>query len=623
MTSFEEFFSRFGPERQDGDQGRSSLSLLGRSLVQSWVARIAAVGFIAGVAALAVVFVFSGSVSKKNPSFLQKQLGEPTTSTKAFRPVADVKVSLGKARYDVAIANGVKVGLAPVGAGKAAWQRFERGATRVTPYGHDTIVVTPASAEQFLTVTKKQGVKTWRWALKTPQRPRVGLSGAVGFIQGLRLTDTIIEPVQILNTKGKTVTPAGLRWSVTGKKGNWQLELRLDDSSLPAPYVIDPSIGFVTGAMGTFATTGGFVPAGNIVLNKPAAAANGDLLVAVITARGNINPTGVTTCWIASASSKSVPTGAGQVAAKSLIMHHTVGTQCPNEPTTYSFPYTVTSGVGGAVMATMVDYTNASGVNATTINATSTSVAANIGSLAAAIPANKYANELQVAAYTLGGSNGVQSITTTSGSTQAFPITTLTVTTTAGFPTSGNLNVGVGTASTNNFSNSVLSYTGTTATTFTGVSCAGICTGTIPINASIRLISAGNWTSLAVLTSRADREGSDPVANINGAVTLAGTLASLTVVNQNAVAALFPVPNTGVGGAVAVIGANSTTVNGAQTVASIIAPATSAITVTSTTGFPTTGTLTISSVAGSTFRYSTTTGTTFNGVTCLGTCTCS
>lgn len=35
MTSFEEFFSRFGPERQDGDQGCSTLRILGRSLVQS------------------------------------------------------------------------------------------------------------------------------------------------------------------------------------------------------------------------------------------------------------------------------------------------------------------------------------------------------------------------------------------------------------------------------------------------------------------------------------------------------------------------------------------------------------------------------------------------------------
>lgn len=55
MTSFEEFRSRFASDRHAGEQGVGGGS--GRSYRKSWAVRAAAMGVLAGVAALAVTVV--------------------------------------------------------------------------------------------------------------------------------------------------------------------------------------------------------------------------------------------------------------------------------------------------------------------------------------------------------------------------------------------------------------------------------------------------------------------------------------------------------------------------------------------------------------------------------------
>ena len=207
MTSFEEFFSRFGPERQDGDQGRSSLSLLGRSLVQSWVARIAAVGVIAGVAALAVVFVFSGS-RVTAPSFIEKQLGSAAPVQKITKTGPTTVVTLGKSSGFSLAATDTKltVAIESVDPKGGSWHGRQTGAVRKTSFGNEAIVVRPDYAEQFLTVDRHHGQKVWSWKLNSSLgTPRVGDDGYVAFIANHALRqDIVIKPVKLFDAQGES-----------------------------------------------------------------------------------------------------------------------------------------------------------------------------------------------------------------------------------------------------------------------------------------------------------------------------------------------------------------------------------------------------------------------------------
>src|SRR5207237_1294089 len=55
-----------------------------------------------------------------------------------------------------------------------------------------------------------------------------------------------IAPVAILDAGGRDVTPADARWSLHRAASGWSLELALDDSALPLPYTIDPSVSTIT-----------------------------------------------------------------------------------------------------------------------------------------------------------------------------------------------------------------------------------------------------------------------------------------------------------------------------------------------------------------------------------------
>jgi hypothetical protein len=136
--------------------------------------------------------------------------------------------------------------------------------------------------EDYLTVGSPQGIRTWSWQIDAAGlQPRLGSDGAIGFWEGNRLTDTYIKPVSILDSRGNDITPAGLRWSLAQSAGTWHLELRLDDSGLPTPYVIDPGI-VLRSAAGSN-TGGASVTA--VVLTMPAGVALNDMLLAQVTFR--------------------------------------------------------------------------------------------------------------------------------------------------------------------------------------------------------------------------------------------------------------------------------------------------------------------------------------------------
>ena len=193
---------------------------------------------------------FTGTASAlSGPSFLAKALGSSVASAPLRQDAATrVAVTIDRAGFTVS-RKGSAVSLAQEHAGAGRWDRFEHGVSRRTPFGHETIVVDRMKAEQFLTVDKHQGLKTWSWALQASNlRPRLRADGAVEFLAGGRLAPLLISPVDILGARGTSVTPAGLRWSLARQGSSWRLELRLDDSRLQLPYVIDPAIVFSTGA---------------------------------------------------------------------------------------------------------------------------------------------------------------------------------------------------------------------------------------------------------------------------------------------------------------------------------------------------------------------------------------
>ncbi len=138
---------------------------------------------------------------------------------------------------------GASVSVVSEDVGGARWRNHVHGVTRETDFGSETIVVDGARTEKFLTVTERQGEKTWRWKLATRLVPRLGDDGAVSFLDKTNnhVTSLVIDPVQILDRSGKEITPEGLQWNLEKSDSGWWLTLDLDDRDLPLPYVIDPA----------------------------------------------------------------------------------------------------------------------------------------------------------------------------------------------------------------------------------------------------------------------------------------------------------------------------------------------------------------------------------------------
>ncbi|MFL5926242.1 MAG: hypothetical protein ACJ77E_04840, partial [Gaiellaceae bacterium] len=63
------------------------------------------------------------------------------------------------------------------------WSRFTNGVARSAAFGRETITVKPRRTEEFLTVSRHHGAKTWAWNLRTlALRPT--RDGAGGFLLG-------------------------------------------------------------------------------------------------------------------------------------------------------------------------------------------------------------------------------------------------------------------------------------------------------------------------------------------------------------------------------------------------------------------------------------------------------
>ncbi|MDX6487328.1 MAG: hypothetical protein QOF43_2481, partial [Gaiellaceae bacterium] len=242
-------------------------------------------------------------------AFLTRELGPPLDSDSLVRsPAPGIKVALGASSgFTVARNGGGKVTLTTRDSGASDWRHFKHGATRPTPFGVETITVGPGQAEQYLTVTKRQGVRTWEWNLGTNLNPHSRTNGSVDLV-GVKgsVPEFQVLPVSILDSEGKSVTPAGLRWKLQKRGGSWKLKLQLDDSRLSLPYVIDPPIVFdVASSAGVNATN--TITWNHTVANQP----NRMLLVAY-----NSENTGTAACQPSTVTYNGVAmTLAGQVLA--------------------------------------------------------------------------------------------------------------------------------------------------------------------------------------------------------------------------------------------------------------------------------------------------------------------
>ena len=206
--------------------------------------RLAALAMFVAAIFMAVMLLGAPGRSEGPPAFLSKALGAADSEAPLVRhPEAGVELAIQDSSFRIR-SSSATVTLATQGAGPGDWHRFEHGVSRPIAEGAETILVDGPTLEQFLTIRERQGLRTWRWRIDTAQVPRVGDDGAVAFLDTKlhRLTDVSIAPAAILDAEGKDVTPNGLRWSVELRNDAWWLTLRLDDSKLPLPYVIDPAV---------------------------------------------------------------------------------------------------------------------------------------------------------------------------------------------------------------------------------------------------------------------------------------------------------------------------------------------------------------------------------------------
>ncbi len=192
--------------------------------------RLGLLGLAAALVA-GLVLLVGGALDRavSQPAFLQAALGERAPQVSLVRaPTAGTTVRLREGGYHVD-SGSFELGLRSVDdAGADGLERYEDGVGRRTSYGWEVSTVTRSRTEQFLTVARRQGQKTWRWELETLDlTPRVGADGRITFVHddGLITSPAYLDAVRILAEDRREVSPKVLGWSVAQTAGRWLLEL--------------------------------------------------------------------------------------------------------------------------------------------------------------------------------------------------------------------------------------------------------------------------------------------------------------------------------------------------------------------------------------------------------------
>ncbi len=233
------------PPLRQTENGATSVE---RDALRGAPVRAAAALALAAAVFLAVVAIAGLGRLDADVVFLQNALGpERAQAPLSRRPAPGVDVRIHDEGYTVSH-KGASFSVVSQDVGDAEWKRHVYGVTRETDFGAETIVVKNGRTEEFLTVAKRQGERTWRWQLATRLVPHIGSDGKVCFLDPTRKhsADISLDPVRILDEHGRDITPKGLRWGLDDDGGTWWLTLKLDDSKLPLPYVIDPAANYPT-----------------------------------------------------------------------------------------------------------------------------------------------------------------------------------------------------------------------------------------------------------------------------------------------------------------------------------------------------------------------------------------
>src|SRR4051794_19573291 len=330
------------------------------------------------------------------------------------RPAEGVTVRLGRRGVSVSRPEG-RVSLAATARGSKAWTTFENGVERPTAFGRETVVVTPKKAEQFLTVERRQGTRTWSWRLGAGRKiPRVGDDGAVAFLADHELSAMHVEPVEILDGSGRQVTPDGLRWSVRQDGRGWLLQLRLDDTKLPLPYVIDPAVTYRTAQV----SNNGAAGAASITMTMPFGVVNNDLLFMHIAARGGTNMT------IATPAGWNLLQNTNATTVTRLATFYRIAS---SEPASYSVTFGGGTPTQQAVGAISAYY----GVKSTSVLDVNGAVATGNNAGPSATSITVAANSLVIAAFSHGvgnGTTGSAMFTTAAGMNERYDAQSLNAT---------------------------------------------------------------------------------------------------------------------------------------------------------------------------------------------------
>ena len=244
---------------------------------------LAATAFLLTIGGLSLALLSHAKSPSPAPAFLSAALGEQSNSassrsTAATRTFATMKTSVDRRGVRVT-APWAHARLSSLDAGNRPWTSFKAGAVRSTAFGSETITLAGMSAEEFLTVKRRQGPRTWRWTLDSSSRPRVTPNGGIEFLDahGRPVLMNIAAPA-ILDRNGKRLATGPLHWQVTKDGGQSVLTLRLDDTRLPVPYTIDPAITLTASAY-TVVKGAGSKKAGTFSVTIPAGSQAGDMLV--------------------------------------------------------------------------------------------------------------------------------------------------------------------------------------------------------------------------------------------------------------------------------------------------------------------------------------------------------
>ncbi|HEX4677700.1 MAG TPA: invasin domain 3-containing protein, partial [Gaiellaceae bacterium] len=300
---------------------------------------------------------------------------------------------------------GLSVRLTAAGAGNAGWTRHRLGVDRPTPFGRESIVVAAPRTEEYLTVTRHVGTRTWRWHLATGfSKPQLEPDGSIAFVRAGQRAGVRVLPPLVFTADGRDVTPAGARWTLERAGGATTLALRLDDTSLPIPYVIDP-----IAIVGSPGTTGSTKTGSPLAITKPTGVATGNLLIATISMRD-------TTATITPPAGWTLVTQATSNATTRQVVYSKVATAA--EPASYSWSWAGGTGASDS-SGVMLSYSGIWAGTGSNIDTFTTATA--VGSTTAATAAGTavYAQDMILALY---GAAGQSSFTTPAGMTVLSPV---------------------------------------------------------------------------------------------------------------------------------------------------------------------------------------------------------